>query len=99
MLETLSFEGFVSKIHEVFDRLPDHRRFSPNLRNQLSGSGLGAPGEAWALGRDGKGSRLEIVRRDPVGSQSHPVKVGTSRKRVLRSARATDATKLEIARV
>ncbi len=32
MFETLSFEGFVSKIHEVFDRLPDHRRFSPNLR-------------------------------------------------------------------
>jgi hypothetical protein len=32
MFETLSFEGFVSKIHEVFDRLPDHRKFSPNLR-------------------------------------------------------------------
>jgi hypothetical protein len=32
MFETLSFEGFVSKIHQVFDRLPDHRRFSPNLR-------------------------------------------------------------------
>ncbi len=32
MFETLSFEGFLSKIHEVFDHLPDHRRFSPNLR-------------------------------------------------------------------
>jgi hypothetical protein len=42
MFETLSFEGFVSKIHEVFDRLPDHRRFSPNLRYSIKDAALGA---------------------------------------------------------
>jgi hypothetical protein len=42
MFETLSFEGFVSKIHEVFDRLPDHRRFSPNLRYSIKEAALGA---------------------------------------------------------
>jgi hypothetical protein len=40
--ETLSFEGFVSKIHELFDRLPDHRRFSPNLRYSIKEAALGA---------------------------------------------------------
>jgi hypothetical protein len=42
MFETLSFEGFVSKIHELFDRLPDHRRFSPNLRYSIKDAALGA---------------------------------------------------------
>jgi hypothetical protein len=42
MFETLSFEGFVSKIHELFDRLPDYRRFSPNLRYSIKEAALGA---------------------------------------------------------
>jgi hypothetical protein len=32
MFERLSFDWFVSKIHQVFDGLPDPRKFSPNLR-------------------------------------------------------------------
>src|SRR2546430_11346425 len=32
MSEKLSFDWFIAKIHEVFDRLPDYRKFSPNLR-------------------------------------------------------------------
>jgi hypothetical protein len=30
MSEKLSFDGFIAKIHEVFDRLPDYRKFSPS---------------------------------------------------------------------
>ena len=32
MSEQLSFDGFVAKILEVFEGLPDHRKFCPNLR-------------------------------------------------------------------
>jgi hypothetical protein len=32
MSEKLSFDWFIAKIHEVFGRLPDYRKFSPNLR-------------------------------------------------------------------
>jgi hypothetical protein len=42
MVEMLSFEGVISKIHEVFDRLPDPRRFSPNLRYSIKDAVLGA---------------------------------------------------------
>jgi hypothetical protein len=42
MFETLSFEGSVSKIHELFDRLPDHRRFSPNRCYSIKDAALGA---------------------------------------------------------
>ncbi len=40
--EELSFDGFIAKIHEVFDRLPDYRRFSPNLRYSIKDAALGA---------------------------------------------------------
>jgi hypothetical protein len=33
MSEKLSFDWVIAKIHEVFDRLPDYRKFSPNLRD------------------------------------------------------------------
>jgi hypothetical protein len=42
MSEKLSFDGFIAKIHEVFDRLPDYRRFSPNLRYSIKDAALGA---------------------------------------------------------
>jgi hypothetical protein len=42
MSEKLSFDGFIAKIHEVFDRLPDYRKFSPNLRYSVKEAGLGA---------------------------------------------------------
>jgi hypothetical protein len=32
MSEQLSFDGFVAKIHAVFEGLPDHCKFYPNLR-------------------------------------------------------------------
>ena len=31
----LSFDWFVSKIHEVFEGLPDHRKFSPHRRYSM----------------------------------------------------------------
>jgi hypothetical protein len=42
MSEKLSFDGFIAKIHEVFDRLPDYGRFSPNLRYSIKDAALGA---------------------------------------------------------
>jgi len=42
MSEKLNFDGFIAKIHEVFDRLPDYRKFSPNLRYSVKEAGLGA---------------------------------------------------------
>ena len=42
MSEKLSFDWFIAKIHEVFDRLPDYRRFSPNLRYSIKDAALGA---------------------------------------------------------
>jgi hypothetical protein len=38
----LSFDWFVSKIHEVFEGLPDHRKFSPNHRYSMKDAALGA---------------------------------------------------------
>jgi hypothetical protein len=42
MVERLSFDWFVSKIHQVFDALPDPRKFSPNLRYSMKEAALGA---------------------------------------------------------
>ncbi len=42
MSEKLSFDWFIAKIHEVFDRLPDYRKFSPNLRYSVKEAVLGA---------------------------------------------------------
>jgi hypothetical protein len=42
MSEKLSFDWFIAKIHEVFDRLPDYRKFSPNLRYSGKEAVLGA---------------------------------------------------------
>jgi hypothetical protein len=38
----LSFDWFISKIHEVFEGLPDHRKFSPNRRYSMKDAALGA---------------------------------------------------------
>jgi hypothetical protein len=38
----LSFDWFVSKIHEVFEGLPDHRKFSPNRCYSMKDAALGA---------------------------------------------------------
>jgi len=40
MSEKLSFDWFIAKIHEVFDRLPDYRKFSPNLRGTGQNPGV-----------------------------------------------------------
>jgi hypothetical protein len=42
MSEKLSFDWFIAKVHEVFDRLPDYRTFSPNLRYSVKEAVLGA---------------------------------------------------------
>ncbi|MDQ3960047.1 MAG: hypothetical protein M3255_07150 [Pseudomonadota bacterium] len=42
MSEQLSFDGFVAKIHEVFEGLPDHRKFCPNLRYSMKDAALGS---------------------------------------------------------
>lgn len=42
MFERLSFDWFVSKIHQVFGGLPDHRKSSPNLRYSIKDAALGA---------------------------------------------------------
>lgn len=42
MTAGLSFNGFVSKIHQVFDQLPDARMPSPNLRYSMKDAALGA---------------------------------------------------------
>ena len=42
MSEKLSFDWFIAQIHEVFDRLPDYRKFSPNLRYSVKEAVLGA---------------------------------------------------------
>src|SRR5256886_16532700 len=39
--EKLSFDWFIAKIHEVFDRFPDYRKFIPNLRYSGKESVLG----------------------------------------------------------
>ena len=38
----LTFDTFVAKIHEVFDNLPDYRKFSPNLTYSVKDAALGA---------------------------------------------------------
>lgn len=42
MIEGLNFDGFVSKIHQVFGQLPDHRLWSPNLKYTIKDAALGA---------------------------------------------------------
>jgi hypothetical protein len=42
MSENLSFDSFVSKIHQVFEKLPDYRSSSPNLKYQIKDAALGA---------------------------------------------------------
>jgi hypothetical protein len=39
--EKLSFDWFIAKIHEAFERLPDYRKFSPNLRYSVKEAVLG----------------------------------------------------------
>jgi hypothetical protein len=38
----LTFDTFVAKIHSVFDKLPDYRKFSPNLTYSMKDAALGA---------------------------------------------------------
>jgi hypothetical protein len=42
MFKKLSFDWFISKVHAVFDYLPDHRKFSPNLHYSIKDAALGA---------------------------------------------------------
>ena len=38
----LTFDTFVAKLHEVFDELPDYRKYSPNLTYSVRDAALGA---------------------------------------------------------
>ena len=38
----LTFDTFVSQIHNIFDELPDYRKFSPNLTYSMKDAALGA---------------------------------------------------------
>lgn len=38
----LTFDTFVTQIHNIFDELPDHRKFSPNLTYSMKDAALGA---------------------------------------------------------
>ena len=40
--EELTFDTFVNKIHNIFDELPDYRKFSPNLTYSIKDAALGA---------------------------------------------------------
>jgi hypothetical protein len=42
MSEQLSVDWFIAKIQEVFDRLPDYRKFSPTLRYSVKEAVSGA---------------------------------------------------------
>jgi hypothetical protein len=38
----LTFDTFVTQVHNIFDELPDYRKFSPNLTYSMKDAALGA---------------------------------------------------------
>ncbi len=40
--DELTFDTFVSQLHNIFDELPDYRKFSPNLTYSMKDAALGA---------------------------------------------------------